>query len=385
MRRLWIRHPFSPFPSFRRPRLLVSSACALAVLALFVTVALPGVARGAGPKNGRGGAGKGGAGKGNRPAAAARPTGTSPQRPLPVYKPKRAASQSVRYEIVEGLGSPETIVVVRGDGAVRYKKGDQIRTFRLKKPQLKGLAQLIKRSSFRTLEPVYGDHALLADPKSKTVLLKFAARTESVQDFLDPEHPAPAGFHTLTDKLDKLVKRLEKVPSAKIPFSGVGITVQTDRNSYPIVPGAAAPAMWAAVAINNSGDEPLRMEFPNSQKYDFSIRDSVGEEVYRWSKGREFESKPSRLVVDKGGVHYVEEIRLTQASGAPLPPGDYTLEWRLTGSLPSAGQVPFEITEHAAPEVTPPGTVPTPSQKTQSPKAKRGARLNQAAKKHQNG
>lgn len=40
--------------------------------------------------------------------------------------------------------------------------------------------------------------------------------------------------------------------------------------------------------VTNSGDEPLDLTFPTSQRYDFAVRTPAGEEVWRWSEGMSF-------------------------------------------------------------------------------------------------
>jgi intracellular proteinase inhibitor BsuPI len=350
-------------------RVSIRLPLAAVTAAIVIVLAVPSLALA--QKHGGGGKAKGGGGK-PHPAATARPSSgeAAPERALPTYKPKNEAALSIRYQIVEGHGAPETIVVIRGDGEVRYKRGDDVRNFRLKKAQLKFVTNAIHEAGFRHLDPVYGDRALTPDPPSKTVITKSRKHSVSCQDFLDSEHPSPPAFHALTDKLDKLVKRMQKVPSPKIPFSGVAITVETDRTTYAATPTGPPASMWAAIAISNSSEEPLRLEFPSAQKYDFAVRDESGAEVYRWSKGREFDPKPTKVPIQKGGAHWVEQIPLMLPSGAPLPPGDYVLDWRLAGSLPSAGQVAFAIADRGEAAAPAPPAGPSPAQ---NPKPARGA------------
>lgn len=99
------------------------------------------------------------------------------------------------------------------------------------------------------------------------------------------------------------------------------------------------------VAIVNQSADPLVINFPTSQQYDFALRDSTGNEYWRWSTGMMFEQHLTSITVPggpKGGFN-VDGISLEQI---PWPPtgGDFVT---LVGELPSSN-LPFSGTFRVA-------------------------------------
>jgi hypothetical protein len=319
----------------------------LCVLVASSVLALPGELLAQGKGRGQGRAGRA------RSAAppAAKPSPSAPQKPIPPFNPKKGSKRSIRYQIIEGRDRPERLLLIGGDGAVQLRGGDlPTKSIRLNRTKLRQLASEIRKSGFfREHEAVYGDRSLNPDPRSRTITIPKRSGAMSVQVFDDPKHPPPAGFARLSFLFDKLIRRMDRVPAAKIPVSGIGVTAPTVRAEYVLPAGGEPSRMVVALAINNSSDDPIRMEFPSEQKYDFAIRDAEGHEVYVWSRSREFEPKPSRLVLQRQGVSFTEHFPLAGASGAPLPAGDYILEWRLAGGLGYSGRVPFRVSSPPEP------------------------------------
>jgi hypothetical protein len=74
------------------------------------------------------------------------------------------------------------------------------------------------------------------------------------------------------------------------------------------------------VSITNTGDKTAVLTFPTGQKYDFSVADSTGIEVWLWSKGRSFTQAFVTINV-KPGENYNYYGRVEAGS---LNPGEYT-------------------------------------------------------------
>jgi len=72
--------------------------------------------------------------------------------------------------------------------------------------------------------------------------------------------------------------------------------------------------------ITNVADHSLEVNFPNGQTHDFVVLDSLGREVWRWSKGRMFtQSLRNKLLDARETVTYDEKW------SGPAKPGHYTV------------------------------------------------------------
>jgi hypothetical protein len=73
-------------------------------------------------------------------------------------------------------------------------------------------------------------------------------------------------------------------------------------------------------------ERPLTLEYPNGQRYDFEVRDSSGEVVWRWSDDRVFNMALGREQLREGGELVYRE------SWTPDSPGDYEVTGIITAS-----------------------------------------------------
>jgi len=74
-----------------------------------------------------------------------------------------------------------------------------------------------------------------------------------------------------------------------------------------------------AFNLTNVGPKHVELSFRNGQSYDFVVVDSVGREVWHWSKGRLFTQTVRNRSLAKGETMTVGE-KLAQT----IPPGRYT-------------------------------------------------------------
>ncbi|MBI3678856.1 MAG: hypothetical protein HY235_00370 [Acidobacteria bacterium] len=117
-----------------------------------------------------------------------------------------------------------------------------------------------------------------------------------------------------------------------------GFTVFSEKEiSFGLTLDAAvyppAGAITARLTLRNTQDQPLRLMFPSGQDYDLVIRNQMGEEVHRWSRGRAFP-----LVFrtwDFSGERNWVVLDALGGRGSALAPGNYTA----TASLAVSGAV----------------------------------------------
>lgn len=107
--------------------------------------------------------------------------------------------------------------------------------------------------------------------------------------------------------------RLGGVTYVRAPMTGFGLALM------PV-----AGRVLAFMTLRHTLDWPLILNFSSSQRFDLSIYDSQGAEVYRWSRGKAFLAVMGREEV-RGEKTWVAELPL-----ADLPKGDYAVRAWLT-------------------------------------------------------
>lgn len=76
--------------------------------------------------------------------------------------------------------------------------------------------------------------------------------------------------------------------------------------------------------VTNTGDSPIELNFNTSQRYDFVVETTTGEEVWRWSDGMSFLQALSTETLPAGESWEVEAV---------WDPGDRAGEYVATGVL----------------------------------------------------
>lgn len=112
----------------------------------------------------------------------------------------------------------------------------------------------------------------------------------------------------------------------------LSVSLALDRHLY--LPGAQPAEMLARLTVRNSRLEPLTLNFGSSQRFDLSIKDEQGREVYRWSEGKAFLLVFGSEQLGTGERNYVISVPLVSRSGAALPPGRYAVEAWVTNIAP---------------------------------------------------
>ncbi len=118
-----------------------------------------------------------------------------------------------------------------------------------------------------------------------------------------------------------------------------GLTL--DRYSY------RTPAdMVARFTLRNYQWDPLKLDFPSGQIYDFTLANDKGDIVYRWSEGRAFPQVVHTETYEFGERNYAVLVPLSDKASRPLPPGKYVAQAWLTTTPPESfrASAGFEIT-----------------------------------------
>lgn len=101
---------------------------------------------------------------------------------------------------------------------------------------------------------------------------------------------------------------------------GFTVVSEGEHSFYLTLDKAAYPrgtAILARITLRNTTGRALRLTFPSGQDFDIVIRNSAGQQVWRWSDGRAF-TQAVRILDFEGERNWVEDIALD------LPAGDYT-------------------------------------------------------------
>jgi hypothetical protein len=94
-----------------------------------------------------------------------------------------------------------------------------------------------------------------------------------------------------------------------------------------------------ALHVVNTTKKRVELTFPSGQIYDFTILDSLGNEVWRWGKGRMFTQTLRNKLLAAGDAMDLEETWKS-----PLPAGRYTARASLTSlNFPIVEQYEFRI------------------------------------------
>ena len=116
--------------------------------------------------------------------------------------------------------------------------------------------------------------------------------------------------------------------------SEVSFSVALDKTVY-----AEGEAATVRLALRNTTETPLKLDFTSGQRYDIAIRNSAGAEVYRWSAARTFAAVVGSETIAGGEINYADSIPLA------FPAGRYSFDaWITNTQAPQyAGTVGFDI------------------------------------------
>ncbi len=105
---------------------------------------------------------------------------------------------------------------------------------------------------------------------------------------------------------------------------GLSLVISTDKPVYKV----GEPIVLTLRLVSRTKGE-MRLEFSDSQRYDFVIRDSAGREVWRWSRDQVFAQVLGTEIIGPARPQLEFQTRFS----GPLGQGVYRIE----GSLPARG------------------------------------------------
>jgi hypothetical protein len=107
------------------------------------------------------------------------------------------------------------------------------------------------------------------------------------------------------------------------------VTFTTDKSSYSRLSSSSAAL---SLTVTNAASYPVTIDFQNGQSFDFSARDSGGQEVWTWSNGKTFDPAPTQLVLAPGeSVQFTASWTFKNNSGANVADGYYTVSGTFLG------------------------------------------------------
>lgn len=135
----------------------------------------------------------------------------------------------------------------------------------------------------------------------------------------------------------------------EISASETSFQLALDRAVYtanlmpPVDPQRAVPHMLARLTLRHIRQEPLRLTFPTSQRFDLVVRNERGDSVFTWSAGRAFLQVIGTETIE-GERNWVIDVPLGSAA-TPLPQGRYVAEGWLTteGARVWTASMPFKV------------------------------------------
>lgn len=131
------------------------------------------------------------------------------------------------------------------------------------------------------------------------------------------------------------------------PIPKVGVSLATNNPEYWtdfMPPGWSPPRIRMILRIFNDTQIPITLNFTTSQRFDFSIYDSSGAEVWRWSADRYFLQVLGQLTLNPGeSKAYSYSHVFVNSSGGAMPVDTYTLKGEMVATnRVMEGKVSFE-------------------------------------------
>jgi hypothetical protein len=168
----------------------------------------------------------------------------------------------------------------------------------------------------------------------------------TVTVYHDDEQPMPIEVQRVIDSIEELVeRRLTDRPEMRVEFHGIAASMMIDRQVYRVIKQEKpeVPSLWFHLSVVNFTEEKLDLRFDTHQPYEVVIRNEPGEEVLRWSDGKDFDLEPTEVALVTDWVSYVDSIPLRGVEGGPLPPGRYTLAYEILAEPVYRGETSFRI------------------------------------------
>ncbi len=139
--------------------------------------------------------------------------------------------------------------------------------------------------------------------------------------------------------------RAGSAPARGSAASPLELKLTTPKDAF--VPGEAIPAR---LVLTNTSSGPVTLRFTSGQRYDFSVHDASGRQLWRWSDGRAFTMVLGSETLPPGGALNYDE-RLDPA----LEAGPHTIRGTITAEESAlSASAPISV----RPRSRPPGRTP---------------------------
>jgi hypothetical protein len=112
----------------------------------------------------------------------------------------------------------------------------------------------------------------------------------------------------------------EAPEAATVEQDGLRLTVATDRARY-----APGDEITITMRVANIGDAPIALEFQSAQRFEVSVADRAGSEIWRWGADRGFAQMLGTETVAPG-----DTLAYAATYRGALSPGSYLAVGRLT-------------------------------------------------------
>lgn len=112
-------------------------------------------------------------------------------------------------------------------------------------------------------------------------------------------------------------------------LGGIKLVLQTAKESYLV--GEPVPLKFE---ITNTGSEAAQLTFPSGERFDFLVKHD-GQEIWRWSYGKQFIQVLTQLTLEPGqSITYEIEWPQVDNAGNSVPSGAYEAIALLTATEP---------------------------------------------------
>lgn len=140
-------------------------------------------------------------------------------------------------------------------------------------------------------------------------------------------------------------KRIQKANA--IDFADFETKIEVTPSPLSLKAAAEAPtgrpSIKVTLSVRNKGKRTYTLSFPNSQRYDMTVKDAAGQAVYTWSSDKMFVDQIGTILINSGDIiSYTETIALSDFS-TPAAPGNYTVEATMNNYPELSARAPLSI------------------------------------------
>jgi len=114
---------------------------------------------------------------------------------------------------------------------------------------------------------------------------------------------------------------------------GLVAEIRLDGGQVEFAAGQPVPMTFV---YTNCGSQPVRLEFRDGQRYEFTVHTAAGQEVWRWSADRVFTQALGEEAVEPGAtVAYTEVWEQVDGNGQQVPAATYHIQGASAACPPS--------------------------------------------------